>query len=66
MMTVVLALGFYCGLNFMSTPPPSSLYTVYDEFSRDPLSSSPIGDDDQPIEPISDISIDRINRSMFK
>ncbi|XP_048447746.1 phosphatidylinositol N-acetylglucosaminyltransferase subunit P isoform X1 [Pyrus x bretschneideri] len=76
MMTLVLALGFYCGLNFMSTPPPSSLYTVYvmcdlpfsfaDEFSRDPLSSAPIGDDDQPIEPISDISIDRVNRSMFK
>ncbi|BBG97219.1 Phosphatidylinositol N-acetylglucosaminyltransferase, GPI19/PIG-P subunit [Prunus dulcis] len=66
MMTVVLALGFYCGVNFMSTPPPSSLYTVYDEFSRDPLSSVPMGGDDQPIEPISDISIDRINRSMFK
>lgn len=31
MMTVVLALGFYCGVNFMSTPPPSSLYTVYGE-----------------------------------
>ncbi|CAL9006316.1 unnamed protein product [Prunus brigantina] len=66
MMTVVLALGFYCGVNFMSTPPPSSLYTVYDEFSRDPLSTSPMEGDDQPIEPISDISIDRINRSMFK
>ncbi|KAK9911216.1 hypothetical protein M0R45_035137 [Rubus argutus] len=66
MMTVVLALVFYCGLNFMSTPPPSSLYAVYDEFSRDPVNSARMADDDQPIEPISDISIDRINRSMFK
>ncbi|KAL6180582.1 hypothetical protein ACLB2K_047243 [Fragaria x ananassa] len=66
MMTVVLALVFYCGLNFMSTPPPSSLYTVYDEFSRDPASSGQMTSDDQPIEPISDISIDRINHAMFK
>lgn len=41
-------------------------FSSADEFSRDPLSSVPMGGDDQPIEPISDISIDRINRSMFK
>lgn len=43
-------------------------FSFADEFSRDPLSFAPIGDDDQhqPIEPISDISIDRVSRSMFK
>ena len=29
MVTVVLALGFYLGLNFMSTPSPTSLNTVF-------------------------------------
>ncbi|XP_077245103.1 phosphatidylinositol N-acetylglucosaminyltransferase, GPI19/PIG-P subunit isoform X2 [Tasmannia lanceolata] len=29
MMTVVLAMGFYVGLNFMATPPPTSLNTIF-------------------------------------
>jgi len=66
MVTVVLALGFYLGLNFMSTPSPTSLNTVFDEFSREPSSFLPSMDgDEQPIEPISDIGLDRINDVMF-
>lgn len=68
MVTIVLALGFYIGLNFMSTPPPTSLNTIFDEFSREPstFKLSKEGDEnDQPIEPISDIGIDRINHLMF-
>ncbi|OWM83670.1 phosphatidylinositol N-acetylglucosaminyltransferase subunit P [Punica granatum] len=66
MVTVVLALGFYVGLNFMSTPPPTSINTLFDEFSREPSSSSLLADGDElPIEPISDIGIDEINRRMF-
>ncbi|KAJ4837036.1 hypothetical protein Tsubulata_028291 [Turnera subulata] len=66
MVSVVLALVFYIGLNFMSTPPPTSLNTVFDEFSREPSNfvSFAVGDD-QPIQPISDISISRINDLMF-
>ena len=29
MVTVVLALGFYIGLNFMATPSPTSLNTMF-------------------------------------
>ncbi|KAK4414331.1 Phosphatidylinositol N-acetylglucosaminyltransferase subunit P [Sesamum alatum] len=53
--TVALAIGFYIGVNFMATPPPTSLNSMFDEFSREPLSGVPSTDDDddeQPIEPI--------------
>ncbi|KAL0397442.1 UNVERIFIED_CONTAM: Phosphatidylinositol N-acetylglucosaminyltransferase subunit P [Sesamum calycinum] len=65
--TVVLAIGFYIGVNFMATPPPTSLNSMFDEFSREPLSGIPSkdDDDDQPIEPISDIDITQINEIMF-
>ncbi|KAL0464303.1 UNVERIFIED_CONTAM: Phosphatidylinositol N-acetylglucosaminyltransferase subunit P [Sesamum latifolium] len=64
--TVVLAIGFYIGVNFMATPPPTSLNSMFDEFSREPLSGIPSTDDDeQPIEPISDIDITQINEIMF-
>lgn len=63
---IVLAVGFYLGLNFMSTPPPTSSNSIFDEFSREPSSFLPREKgEDQPIEPISDISIDKINFLMF-
>ncbi|KAJ0041054.1 hypothetical protein Pint_27230 [Pistacia integerrima] len=65
MVTIVLALSFYIGLNFMSTPS-TSLNTMFDEFSREP--SNPVSSaegDEQPIEPISDIGIHKINVLMF-
>lgn len=31
MVTIVLAIGFYIGLNFMATPPPTSLNTIFGE-----------------------------------
>nr|GMD62498.1 phosphatidylinositol N-acetylglucosaminyltransferase subunit P-like [Ipomoea batatas] len=68
MVTVVLAITFYIGLNFMATPPPASFNTLFDEFSREPLPSSALTDDDddeRPIDPISDIGIDQINNIMF-
>ncbi|KAL3739062.1 hypothetical protein ACJRO7_020459, partial [Eucalyptus globulus] len=64
--TVALALAFYIGLNFLSTPPPTSLNTLFDEFTRDPSIFGPLGEGDElPIEPLSDIPIDEINRLMF-
>ncbi|KAF3435051.1 hypothetical protein FNV43_RR22138 [Rhamnella rubrinervis] len=65
-MAIVLGLLFYIGLNFMSTPPPTSLNTIYDEFSREPsdLMHSMEGEV-HAIEPISDLSINRINHLMF-
>ncbi|KAK4752339.1 hypothetical protein SAY87_021137 [Trapa incisa] len=66
MVTILLALGFYIGLNFLSTPPPTSLNTLFDEFSREACTSSLSTDGDElPIEPISDIGIDEMNRRMF-
>ncbi|KAG9134942.1 hypothetical protein Leryth_001190 [Lithospermum erythrorhizon] len=66
MVTIVLALGFYIGLNFMSTPPPTYFNTIYDEFTRESMSNDPsTAGDEQPIEPISDIGIDQINSFMF-
>ncbi|CAA0821018.1 Phosphatidylinositol N-acetylglucosaminyltransferase- GPI19/PIG-P subunit [Striga hermonthica] len=67
MVTIVLAIVFYIGLNFMATPPSTSLNVMFDEFSREPVSETPSGDDDErPIEPISDIGINQINDLMFK
>ncbi|XP_010056485.2 phosphatidylinositol N-acetylglucosaminyltransferase subunit P isoform X1 [Eucalyptus grandis] len=64
--TVALALAFYIGLNFLSTPPPTSLNTLFDEFTRDPSIFGPLGEGDElPIEPLSDIPINEINRLMF-
>jgi len=39
MVTIVLMLVFYIGLNFMSTPSPASIYTVYGEFNAEFFSS---------------------------
>ncbi|KAM7268560.1 hypothetical protein ACFE04_010726 [Oxalis oulophora] len=58
--TIVLALVFYLGLNLMSTPLPTSLNTLFDEFSREPLGmSSNVTGEEQPIQPISDIAINK-------
>ncbi|EOY03781.1 Phosphatidylinositol N-acetylglucosaminyltransferase subunit P [Theobroma cacao] len=67
MVIIVLAIVLYIGLNFMSTPPSTSLTTIFDEFSNEPSSflSHNMEDDDQPIEPISDLGINKINVFMF-
>ncbi|KAJ6808477.1 phosphatidylinositol N-acetylglucosaminyltransferase subunit P-like isoform X1 [Iris pallida] len=66
MVTVVLGLLFYVGLNFMITPPPTSYNTMFDEYSRESSSIiSSEGGGEKPIEPISDIGIDKINDLMF-
>ncbi|KAK2974247.1 hypothetical protein RJ640_016733, partial [Escallonia rubra] len=66
MVTVVMAVVFYIGLNFMATPPPTSFNTIFDEFTREPLSFGPsVGEDEQAIEPISDIGISQINELML-
>lgn len=35
MVSIVLMLGFYIGLNFISTPSPASIYTVFGEFATE-------------------------------
>ncbi|GAB4832809.1 hypothetical protein Ancab_006826 [Ancistrocladus abbreviatus] len=67
MATVVLMLGFYIGLNFLATPPPTSMTVMFDDYSREPQNFMPsTGEGDQPIEPICDIGINTINDIMFK
>ncbi|KAG0461814.1 hypothetical protein HPP92_020290 [Vanilla planifolia] len=57
MVTIVLVISFYIGLNFMITPPPTSFNIMFDEFSREPSKFVPAEGEEQPIEPISDIDI---------
>ncbi|KAL4024618.1 hypothetical protein IC575_012982 [Cucumis melo] len=64
MVSIALALMFYIGLNFLSTPSPTSFHIIFDEFSKEP-SISACSKQDQPIQPISDIGINRINEVMF-
>lgn len=67
MVTIATIFVFYIGLNFMATPPPSSFNSIFDENSREPMCCDPVlEEEDQPIEPYSDIGIDRINELMFK
>ncbi|CAN8317281.1 unnamed protein product [Cochlearia groenlandica] len=67
MVTLLLALVFYIGLNFIATPPPTSLNTLFDEYSREPgeFDQQMEEGDERPIDPISDIDITRINDLMF-
>ncbi|KAL8028405.1 hypothetical protein ABFX02_14G157800 [Erythranthe guttata] len=54
---IVLAIGLYTGLSFLATPPPTSLKSMFDEYSNEALSFLlPENEDDERIEPISDIS----------
>ncbi|KAL9310259.1 Phosphatidylinositol N-acetylglucosaminyltransferase subunit P [Arabidopsis thaliana] len=62
MVTLLVALVFYIGLNFMSTSKPTSLNTLFVEKMFLPLMKN---GEDRPIDPISDIDITRINDLMF-
>lgn len=67
MVIIVLGLAFYIGLNFLATPSPTSLNVIFDEHSREPqIFTTSTTEDDQPIEPISDIGINQINELMFR
>ncbi|KAL8108761.1 phosphatidylinositol N-acetylglucosaminyltransferase subunit P-like isoform X2 [Apium graveolens] len=66
MVTLVLVIGFYIGINFMVTPPPTSFNTIFDEYSRNPVSSVHLTyKDEPPIPPMFDINISEINDAMF-
>ncbi|XP_039821788.1 phosphatidylinositol N-acetylglucosaminyltransferase subunit P-like isoform X5 [Panicum virgatum] len=62
---VALSMAIYMGLNFVATPPLTSFSTIFDENSRERMTFSPAMEEEMPIEPISDISIDQINDLMF-
>ncbi|XP_065039234.1 phosphatidylinositol N-acetylglucosaminyltransferase subunit P-like isoform X1 [Musa acuminata AAA Group] len=63
--TVVLAMVSYLGLNFMVTPPPTSFNIMFDEYSRERSTATSLGGEERPIEPISDIGVEQINNIMF-
>ncbi|KAL8542575.1 hypothetical protein ACS0TY_003452 [Phlomoides rotata] len=56
LVTIILGIGVYIGLNFLATPPPTSLKTMFDEFSKELLD-----DDDLAIGSLSDIGISNVN-----
>ncbi|KAK4397108.1 Phosphatidylinositol N-acetylglucosaminyltransferase subunit P [Sesamum angolense] len=70
--TIVVAIGIYVGMDFLATPPPTSLKSIFDEWSEEPLVSvsgipSANDDDDQPsynIQPITDIDTNQADETM--
>ncbi|KAL6561382.1 hypothetical protein OROMI_016983 [Orobanche minor] len=63
MVTLVLVIGFYIGINFMVTPPPTSFNTIFDEYSTNPVSLVLSTEEDEPpIPPMFDISINQPNQ----
>ncbi|KAG8363489.1 hypothetical protein BUALT_Bualt19G0027700 [Buddleja alternifolia] len=63
--TIVLAIGLYSGLDLMAIPPPISLDSMFDEYAEEPVSGmSWTNDNEQHIEAISDVGINQINNSM--
>ncbi|KAF0930166.1 hypothetical protein E2562_030319 [Oryza meyeriana var. granulata] len=65
LMAAAQGMVLYMGSNFLLAPAPTSLATVSDEFAREPAASTSATGEEKPIEPISDIGIDQINRLMF-
>ncbi|CAI0440103.1 unnamed protein product [Linum tenue] len=69
MVAIVLALAFYIGLNFISTPSTTSMSMVFDEVTREATDDVklPPGDQQQQeaIKPISDIPVYKVNHLMF-
>uniref|UniRef100_M4DKP3 PIG-P domain-containing protein n=1 Tax=Brassica campestris TaxID=3711 RepID=M4DKP3_BRACM len=67
MMTLLLGLEFYIGLNFTTTPHPTSLNTLFDEYSLELGEFDPQMEegDERPIDPISDIDITSFSDVMF-
>ncbi|KAG2309337.1 hypothetical protein Bca52824_029085 [Brassica carinata] len=65
MVTLLLVLAFYIGLNFTDTPHPTSLNTLFDEYSREPGEFDPEEGNERPVGPISDIAITRVCDVMF-
>ncbi|URE01060.1 phosphatidylinositol N-acetylglucosaminyltransferase subunit [Musa troglodytarum] len=63
--TVVLAMVSYLGLNFLVTPLPTSFNIMFDEYSRERSTVTSLRGEECPIEPISDIGVDQINNIMF-
>ncbi|PIN00339.1 N-acetylglucosaminyltransferase complex, subunit PIG-P [Handroanthus impetiginosus] len=58
MAAIILAIGCYIGLNFMATPPPTSLKSIVDECGnellRDILSTY---EDEQAVKPITHVGV---------
>ncbi|CAN1749137.1 Phosphatidylinositol N-acetylglucosaminyltransferase subunit P [Linum perenne] len=68
MVTVVLGLTFYIGLNFISTPSATSMSMVYDEFTREADEDVQLAmpHQQQAIKPISDVPVHVMNNLMFR
>ncbi|KAM0854338.1 hypothetical protein ACQ4PT_050493 [Festuca glaucescens] len=65
LVAVAQVMILYVASNFLLAPPPASFDTISDEHARDPAASSPGTGADRPVEPISDVGIDRMNHLMF-
>ncbi|XP_011093473.1 phosphatidylinositol N-acetylglucosaminyltransferase subunit P [Sesamum indicum] len=70
--TIVVAIGIYVGMDFLATPPPTSLKSIFDEWSEEPavcVGGIPSANDEdyQPsynIQPITDIDINQVDETM--
>lgn len=69
MVAIFFICTFYTSLNYIATPPPHSLNTLFDEHTRQPMkvlcTSGSLGKEDQPIDSLSDIPITTVNALLF-
>lgn len=66
LVSIVFVVAFYSSLNFLATPEPCSLNSLFDEYTRCPSSGSQLlPEADRPIHAISDVPITTVNALVF-
>lgn len=69
MIAIFFVVTFYTSLNYMATPPPYSLNTLFDEYTRSPITGTSgsqfLHESDRPIDSISDLPITTVNALVF-
>lgn len=69
LVAILFVVSFYASLNYMATPPPHSLNSLFDEYTRSPsvvtCGSQSLYEADRPIHAISDIPITGVNALVF-
>ncbi|GLJ36934.1 hypothetical protein SUGI_0746850 [Cryptomeria japonica] len=68
LVTIIFIMSFYLSLNCMATVPATSWSSLFDEYTREAsrsLSGHASTNEEDPIDPISDIRITEINARVF-
>jgi phosphatidylinositol glycan class P protein len=65
LVAILFVVSFYASLNYIATPPPCSLNSLFDEYTRSPSVLTSTSQSDRPIHAISDIPITTVNALVF-